>query len=122
MKRPWALVLLAVSPLPPELTFEQLDRAEAVFARKGCVACHVVKGNPAAKGQLGPELSKLYKRKPPVDPASLSAYILHPRAENPLDPMPDMGVTPEESRTLVEYLLSPRPKRPRVKSTPAPAP
>ncbi|MEB3186063.1 MAG: c-type cytochrome [bacterium] len=121
MKRPWIMLLLAVVPMPPELTLEQLDRAEAVFARKGCVACHVLKGNPSAKGQLGPELSKLYKRKPPVDAASLSAYLVHPRAENPLDPMPELGVTEEEARILVQYLLSPRPRRPRVKATPDPS-
>jgi cytochrome c2 len=114
--------MFSVLPMPGEQSLEMLERGEAVFARKGCVACHVVKGNSEARGQLGPDLSKFYKRKPPVDAASLSAYLVHPRATNPLDPMPDLGVTPAEAETLTRYLLLPRPKKPKVKPTPVPMP
>lgn len=98
-----ALGWLAVFAAPA-----QAMTGEELFNRKGCVGCHTFKGHQGADGTMGPNLSKLYKAKPPRDPAVLTRYLRNPHALNPESPMPRLYLTEAEARALVDYVLKPR--------------
>lgn len=91
-----ALVAPAIAAPGPDL-----------FERKGCVGCHVLKGHPGATGTMGPELTKLYKAKPPRSVSELVAYLRRPHAEHPDSPAPRLALTEPEARALALYVLMP---------------
>lgn len=97
-----ALVLLLAAP------GLAATEGERLFTRKGCVGCHILKGLPEAVGTMGPDLSKLYKAKPPYDRTDLAAFIRDPQAERPGTPMPSIGLTKAEAEAIAAYLLTER--------------
>lgn len=84
------------------------ESGDRLFSRKGCVACHTLKGHAGADGTLGPDLSKLYKAKPARDRKELAAFIRDPQAERPGSPMPRFGLTQTQAEALAVYLLTDR--------------
>lgn len=93
---------------------------ERLFTTKACIACHVLKGHAGAKGTMGPDLSKLFKAKPPRDPKAVSAFLQDPWAERPGIAMPDLGLSREEADALTSYLLNPRSPTPKPSPSPQP--
>lgn len=89
------------------------ESGERLFTRKGCVACHALKGHEGADGTLGPDLSKLFKAKPAHDPKELAAFIRDPQAERPGSAMPTFGLSQAQAEALAAYLLTPRTPSPR---------
>lgn len=85
-----------------------LTEGERLFTRKGCVGCHVLKGHPEADGTMGPDLSKLYKAKPPFERADLAAFIRAPHVTRPGTSMPSIGLTKTEAEAIAAYLLTDR--------------
>lgn len=83
------------------------QNGERLFQTKGCVACHVLKGNPAAVGTLGPDLSGYFKAKPPHDAHQLAAFIQDPQVSKPGGVMPALDLTREEAAALATYVLTP---------------
>lgn len=81
---------------------------EELFTRKGCIACHLLKGHPDAVGTMGPDLSKLYKAKPPVDRAALIAYLRDPQSQRPGTAKPSLWLTQAEAEAITAYLLTQR--------------
>jgi len=81
---------------------------ETLFTRKGCVGCHILKGHPEADGTMGPDLSKLYKAKPPYDRAELATFIRDPQVQRPGSAMPTIGLTKAEAEAIAAYLLTDR--------------
>ncbi|HEY9897615.1 MAG TPA: c-type cytochrome [Pantanalinema sp.] len=84
------------------------ESGEHLFTRKGCIACHALKGHAGADGTLGPDLSKLFKAKPSRDAKELAAFIRDPRSERPESAMPTFGLSQQEAEALTSYLLTPR--------------
>ena len=85
-----------------------VPEGEALFAAKGCTACH-----QADTKVVGPPLGGVTERR---EPEWIARMILHPDqmlqkdptakellAEH-MTPMPNQGVTPEEARALMAYL------------------
>lgn len=84
------------------------DGAE-LYVRKGCIACHRMKGVPGATGTMGADLTKFWKPvkgEPPKDPREIAAFIKDPRLNNPNTSMPTIGLTSEEAAAIATYLLS----------------
>lgn len=102
-----ALVLLLAAP------GLAANEGAALFTRKGCIACHLLKGHPDAEGTMGPDLSKLYKAKPPYDRADLAAFIRDPQTKRPGISMPSLGLTKAEAEAIAAYLLTDRASRRR---------
>jgi cytochrome c oxidase subunit 2 len=74
-----------------------------------CVACHAVRGTPAA-GRVGPDLTHLASRRTlaagvvPNSEASLAAWIADPQKLKPGTLMPTLPLDPETVRALAAYL------------------
>jgi cytochrome c1 len=96
-----------------ELTGGDPGRGRVLTVRYGCSACHRTPGVwPAGEG-VGPPLDNLSQR---VyiggvllnTPANLVAWIVDPRAIDPLTAMPRTGISEPEARDVAAYLYSTR--------------
>jgi cytochrome c2 len=76
----------------------------------GCGACHVIPGVREATGRVGPKLEDLRNQiyiagRLANTPENLAAWIENPQAFDPLNAMPNLGVTAEESQHMAAYLM-----------------
>jgi cytochrome c2 len=76
-----------------------------------CVTCHTVPGIPGANGTIGPSLAGVAHRallagRFPNTPATMARWIQHPQAMLPGTAMPEMGLTPEQTRAIADYLYT----------------
>jgi cytochrome c2 len=81
-----------------------------LMRRYGCAGCHQVPGIPSARGTVGPSLEGIADRRflGGVVPNTLDAlitWIVDPRRMAPHTAMPVTGITEQEARMVVEYLL-----------------
>ena len=82
-----------------------------VFLTKACVACHTVRGTPAA-GNLGPDLTHVGGRQYigagilPTTRGSLAAWIADPQTIKPGNNMPLVPLEPDELNALSAWLVS----------------
>jgi len=85
--------------------------AETAILKYGCNTCHTIPGIPGARGNVGPSLARFSGRPTiageiPHTHDNVAAWIQHPRALRPHTVMPEMGVTEQDARTIVDYLES----------------
>jgi cytochrome c oxidase subunit 2 len=119
-----AWVARTKQPQKPETA--EAKEGEALFAAKGCIACHTITGRPDAVGKLGPNLTNLKDRTSIAsamlknDPATLAHWVREPLKLKPgvkmILPQP---VSEEESKKIAAYLMSPT--APAAAAVPAPA-
>lgn len=88
---------------------EDIDAGRAIVQRMGCVACHVIPGQPGPYGRVGPRLGGLSARvyiagSLPNTMDNLLAWLLDPPALRPDTPMPRLGLSREEARQVAAYL------------------
>lgn len=82
-----------------------------VFLAKACIACHTVRGTPAA-GNLGPDLTHVGGRQYigagilPTTRGSLAAWIADPQTIKPGNNMPLVPLEPDELNALSAWLVS----------------
>jgi cytochrome c2 len=93
------------------LTGGHVAAGRALFAEKGCGACHTITGHTFATGEVGPALDKVATRaflagRLPNDPQHMIQWIQHPQALGPGVGMPDMGLSEVEARDLAAYLYT----------------
>jgi cytochrome c oxidase subunit 2 len=91
------------TPIPAGLTFPDgltgdPQRGLATYSRSVCIGCHVIKGNPASLGIIGPNLTHLGSRTTlaagiyPNDDRHLALWIKNARALKPGILMPTLGI------------------------------
>jgi cytochrome c2 len=81
------------------------------LAQHSCVSCHMIPGVPNANGTLAPSLASWSKHPKLLDsypntPANLESWLQHPSHFKPGTTMPDMDVSPRDSRDMAAYLYS----------------
>jgi cytochrome c oxidase subunit II len=83
---------------------------EKLFLTKGCVGCHSLQAVNAPKGMIGPNLANVGARSyigagsfQNTD-ENLSRWIQNPQALKKGVLMPNLGVTPDEAKSLVAFL------------------
>ena len=104
------LAILAPSALAAPSGASAAPLGEKLFTRKGCIACHTLKGHDGADGTMGPDLSKIGVDR---DKAELIPWILDPQSQKPGNPMPSLGLTQPEAEALADYILTERPRKPK---------
>lgn len=87
------------------------NRGKAAITRYGCTACHVIPGIAGPKGMVGPPLEHIASRsfiagKFPNNPQTLIKWLQDPPGFDPQTAMPNLGVTPADSRDIVAYLYT----------------
>lgn len=93
------------------LTGGDVQRGERAFNAYGCGACHRLRGVPQAVGRVGPPLDHVGSRaiiggKLTHRPDDLRRWIEDPGSVTPGVAMPDLGVTPADSRDIVAFLYT----------------
>jgi cytochrome c oxidase subunit 2 len=95
----------ARAPVDPAYT-----AGEKLFLTKGCVGCHSLTAVDAPKGMIGPNLANVGARSfigagsfKNTD-ENLARWIQNPQAMKKGVLMPNLGVTPDEAKSLVAYL------------------
>jgi cytochrome c oxidase subunit 2 len=91
------------TPIPAGLTFTRgltgnAHRGQQIFSSSACVGCHAISGNPAAVGNVGPNLTHFGSRSTigagsfPNTPAYLALWIKNARHMKPGILMPTLGL------------------------------
>ncbi len=94
------------------ITGGSVARGKSAFANYGCGGCHSVGGGvPQAQGLVGPVLDGIAGRaivggKLANEPANLRRWIEDPQAVTPGTAMPDLGVSPADSRDIAAFLYT----------------
>jgi cytochrome c len=76
-----------------------------------CAACHRVPGVPSASGRVGPSLHGVGRQQIIAGhfantPDAMARWIEHPQQLLPGDAMPEMGLSHEQARIIVDYLYT----------------
>ncbi len=87
------------------------QRGKDAIQRYGCTACHVIPGVSGPKGMVGPSLDHMASRstiagKFANNPQTMTKWLQNPPAFDPQTSMPDVGVTPADSRDITAYLYT----------------
>ena len=88
------------------------QKGRETFLSLACTGCHTVKGTTAS-GKVGPDLSKIASKKSmaggavtPVNEDTLTRWIKNPQALKPSTTMPNLGLSDEQVRDIVQWLLT----------------
>jgi cytochrome c len=87
------------------------NRGKEAIERYGCNACHNIPGVPGPKGMVGPPLDHMASRtliagKLPNNPQTMIDWLQDPPKYDPQASMPNLGITPAESRDIAAYLYT----------------
>jgi cytochrome c len=93
------------------MTGGSVERGQLAFARYGCGGCHTARGLAQASGKVGPPLDGFGARaiiagKLENKPDSLEQWLQDPQKITPGTAMPNLGVTPADSRDLAAFLYT----------------
>jgi cytochrome c len=93
------------------MTGGSVERGQLAFARYGCGGCHAAKGLPQASGTVGPPIDGVGARaiiagKLENKPDNLEQWLQDPQKITPGTAMPNLGVTPADSRDLAAFLYT----------------
>lgn len=86
-------------------------RGQAIVARVGCGACHLIPGVVGAVGRVGPPLRGFAARAyvggvAANRPDQLARWLIDPRALSPGTAMPALGLRPDEARDIAAFLYT----------------
>ena len=86
-------------------------RGKQLIEKYGCAACHVIPQIEGPKGMVGPPLTHLAARqfiggKLPNTPENLTRWLQNPQAVDPQNAMPNLGLTPDQSRDITAFLYT----------------
>jgi len=81
------------------------------LGQHSCVSCHVIPGVPKADGTIAVSLEhwswrRTFLDKYPNTPENLEQWLENPSRLKPGTSMPDMNVSPQDSRDMAAYLFS----------------
>ncbi|MGA2422564.1 MAG: c-type cytochrome [Terriglobales bacterium] len=81
------------------------------LAMHSCVSCHVIPGVPRGEGNSAPSLAHWSRRRTflntyPNTPENLEKWLEKPSHRKPGTAMPDMNLSPQDSRDMTAYLFS----------------
>ena len=84
-------------------------RGKQLIDQYGCTACHNIPGVPGPKGMVGPPLDHMASRsliagKFPNTPQNMTRWLQNPQAMDPQNAMPNLNVTPVDSRDMTAFL------------------
>ena len=87
------------------------NRGKEAIERYGCNACHIIPGIKGPRGMVGPPLDHMASRpliagKLPNNPQTMIDWLQNPPKYDPQSSMPNLGVTPAESRDIAAYLYT----------------
>ena len=94
-----------------EATNGDINRGKDAIQRYGCNSCHKIPGIPGVMGMVGPSLDHMASRsfiagKFPNNPQTMIDWLQNPPKYDSQTAMPNLGVTPSDSRDIAAYLYT----------------
>jgi len=107
----FALLLAACNREQRSLGGGDPTRGKEAIQRYACNSCHNIPGVPGPKGMVGPPLDRMAMRsfiagKFPNNPQTMIQWLQNPPAFDAQSAMPNLGVTPSDSRDITAYLYT----------------
>ena len=105
-----ALVLILLAACKHEQT-ANVQRGKTLITQYGCTACHNIPGVQGPRGMVGPPLEHMASRgsiagKFPNNPDTMARWLQNPQAMDPQNSMPNLKVTPSDSRDMAAFLYT----------------
>jgi len=93
------------------MTMGKVAAGQVAFGKYSCGACHTLLGVSGANGTVGPPLDGVAARgiiggRLANNPANMMQWIQDPQHVSPGTAMPNLGVTPEDSRDIAAFLYT----------------
>ena len=109
MKRALIVLLLVLASCKQE--HGNAQHGKELMQKYGCTACHEIPGVPGPRGSVGPPLDHMAARttiagKFPNNPETMMKWLQNPQSLDPQNTMPNLNVTPEDSRDMAAYLYT----------------
>jgi cytochrome c2 len=81
------------------------------LAQHSCISCHVIPGVPKGDGKSAPSLANWSGRRTilntlPNTPENLEKWLENPSHRKPNTTMPNLNISPQDSRDMTAYLFS----------------
>ena len=109
--RRFALALLLLATCRKEASLGDSARGKQLIDQYGCTACHVIPGVAGPRGMVGPSLDHvasraMLARKFPNNPDTMAKWLQNPQAMDPQNAMPNLNITPADSRDITAFLFT----------------
>jgi cytochrome c2 len=106
----WLAAAVLLSGCGSRGEMHQLHRAKRLIAEH-CAACHEVPGIPTATGRVGPSLAHIASQQIIAGylantPERMNQWVGHPQKVLPGNAMPEMGLSPADVSSIVDYLYT----------------
>ena len=77
----------------------------------GCPSCHDIPKVSGPKGMVGPPLTNIGSRQViagrfPNTPTNMISYLKNPQAADPVNAMPNLGLTEQQARDIAAFLYT----------------
>ena len=87
------------------------ERGKQLVAQYGCTSCHAIPGVKGPRGMVGPSLDHMASRttiagKFQNNVPNMTKWLQNPQAMDPTNAMPNLGVTPDDSRDMTAFLYT----------------
>jgi len=111
VKRVLILILLAACAKREPAIPGDADRGKQLISQYGCTACHNVPGVKGPRGMVGPSLDHMASRtyiagKFQNSVPNMTKWLQNPQSMDPTNAMPNLGVTPDDSRDMTAFLYT----------------
>jgi len=88
-----------------------VQHGKTLMTQYGCTACHNIPGVKGPRGMVGPPLDHMASRayiagKYPNNPDTMANWLQNPQAMDPQNAMPNLHVTPADSRDMAAFLTT----------------
>ena len=93
------------------MTMGKVAAGQVAFGKYNCGACHTILGVSGANGTVGPPLDGVAARgiiggRLANNPTNMMQWIQDPQHVSPGTAMPNLGVTPQDSRDIAAFLYT----------------
>lgn len=85
------------------------DNGRKLVQQYGCASCHDIPNVSGPKGMVGPPLTGIGSRQLiagrfPNTPENMINYLKNPQAADPVNAMPNLGLTDTQARDIAAFL------------------
>jgi putative membrane protein len=94
-----------------EESSQNVARGKQLVQQYGCTACHNIPGVKGPRGMVGPPLEHIASRtyiagKFQNNVQNMTKWLQNPQSMDPTNAMPNLGVTPADSRDITAFLFT----------------
>jgi cytochrome c len=110
VKKVVILLLLLLAACKRQETGDPVNGKKLV-QQYGCVSCHDIPNVSGPRGTVGPPLTHIASQqflagKLQNTPENMMKWLQNPQAIDPANAMPNLGLTPSESRDITAFLYT----------------